>query len=155
MTLKSLTPNNRISLTELQQAFSGKSWQSIIPSGLSDELLIKLAYEFRSLERYMLSDEAGEPPSLTVPTYVVAAFLAARRPQGSSKRQVQFSELGLELAIRAYLREMERVIVDRITGPDGHPKLLHCWPVKLLQAGRGDYAGSGVMASRAAASLSR
>jgi hypothetical protein len=39
--------------------------------------------------------------------------------------------------------------------PDGHPKLLHCWPVKLLQAGRGDYAGSGVMASRAAASLSR
>ena len=67
----------------------------------------------------MLSDEAGEPPSLTVPTYVVAAFLAARRPQGSSKRQVQFSELGLELAIRAYLREMERVIVDRITGVGG------------------------------------
>jgi len=22
--------------------------------------------------------------------------------------------------------------------PDGHPKLLHLWPVKLLQAGRGD-----------------
>jgi hypothetical protein len=21
-------------------------------------------------------------------------------------------------------------------GPDGHPKLLHLWPVKLLQAGR-------------------
>ncbi len=39
--------------------------------------------------------------------------------------------------------------------PEGHPKLLHFWPVKLLQAGQGDYAGSGVMASRAAASLSR
>ena len=39
--------------------------------------------------------------------------------------------------------------------PDGHPKLLHCWPVKLLQAGRSDYAGSGGMARRAAASLSR
>jgi UDP-glucuronate decarboxylase len=39
-------------------------------------------------------------------------------------------------------------------GPDGHPKLLHCWPVKLLQAGRGDYAGSEVMIRRAAASLS-
>lgn len=38
--------------------------------------------------------------------------------------------------------------------PDGHPKLLHCWPVKLLQAGRGDYAGSEVMIRRAAASLS-
>jgi hypothetical protein len=41
-----------------------------------------------------------------------------------------------------------------LTGPDGHPKLLHCWPVKLLQAGRGDYAGSEVMIRRAAASLS-
>ncbi len=43
--------------------------------------------------------------------------------------------------------------VDR-SAPDGHPKLLHCWPVKLLQAGRGDYAGSEVMIRRAAASLS-
>lgn len=39
--------------------------------------------------------------------------------------------------------------------PDGHPKLLHLWPVKLLQAGRTDYEGSAVMAMRAAASLSR
>lgn len=119
MALKSLAPNNRISLTELQQAFAGKSWQSIIPTGLSDELLIKLACEFRALERYMLSDDEGEPPSLTIPTYVVVAFLAARRPPGSQKRQVQFSELGLELAIKAYLREMERVIVDRVTGVGG------------------------------------
>ncbi len=43
---------------------------------------------------------------------------------------------------------------DGATFPDGHPKLLHCWPVKLLQAGRGDYAGSEVMIRRAAASLS-
>ena len=40
-------------------------------------------------------------------------------------------------------------------GPDGHPKLLHFWPVKLLQAGRSDYDDSCVMAMRAAASLSR
>ena len=39
--------------------------------------------------------------------------------------------------------------------PDGHPKLPHLWPVKLLQAGRTDYDGSGVMAMRAAASLRR
>lgn len=55
-------------------------------------------------------------------------------------------------------RELFSVLRDNdsfYVGPDGHPKLLHCWPVKLLQAGRGDYAGSGVMASRAAASLSR
>ena len=39
--------------------------------------------------------------------------------------------------------------------PDGHPKLPHLWPVKLPQAGRIDYDGSGLMAMRAAASLSR
>ena len=42
-----------------------------------------------------------------------------------------------------------------VESPDGHPKLLHFWPVKLLQAGRSDYDDSCVMAMRAAASLSR
>ena len=39
--------------------------------------------------------------------------------------------------------------------PDGHPKLLHLWPVKLLQTGRsdGDYTGVAVM--REAASFKR
>lgn len=40
-------------------------------------------------------------------------------------------------------------------GPDGHPKLLHLWPVKLLQAGRSDYDYVGVMAMREAASFRR
>ncbi len=42
-----------------------------------------------------------------------------------------------------------------LRGPDGHPKLLHLWPVKLLQAGRtdGDYTGVAVM--REAASFNR
>lgn len=39
--------------------------------------------------------------------------------------------------------------------PDGHPKLPHFWPGKLLQAGRPDYDDSVLMAMRAAASLSR
>lgn len=41
------------------------------------------------------------------------------------------------------------------SGPDGHPKLPHFWPGKLLQAGRPDYDDSVLMAMRAAASLSR
>jgi hypothetical protein len=39
--------------------------------------------------------------------------------------------------------------------PDGQFKLLHLWPVKLLQAGRLDYEASAVTAMRAAASLRR
>ena len=39
--------------------------------------------------------------------------------------------------------------------PDGHPKLLHLWPVKLLQAGRSDYDDCGMFAIRAAASFRR
>ena len=41
------------------------------------------------------------------------------------------------------------------TNPDGHPKLLHLWPVKLLQAGRSDGNYTGATAMREAASFSR
>lgn len=41
---------------------------------------------------------------------------------------------------------------DHASGPDGHPKLLHFWPGKLLQAGRGNYVRSEAMAKRAEAS---
>lgn len=46
----------------------------------------------------------------------------------------------------------------RIVGwsiPDGHPKLLHLWPVKLLQAGRSDCDYTGVTTMREAASFKR
>lgn len=39
--------------------------------------------------------------------------------------------------------------------PDGHPKLLHLWPVKLLQAGRSDGNYTGATAMREAASFKR
>ncbi len=42
-----------------------------------------------------------------------------------------------------------------VTGPDGHFKFPHLWPVKLLHAGRADYEASAVTAMRAAASLRR
>ncbi|MEJ8827260.1 hypothetical protein WKW80_35665, partial [Variovorax humicola] len=61
--------------------------------------------------------------------------------------------------------ELMRLVIDERTGPrapgkdkdaalvpDGHVKLLHLWPPKLLQAGRADYAVTGVNAMRAAAS---
>ena len=54
--------------------------------------------------------------------------------------------------IRACSVPTAALLLDR---PDGHPKLLHLWPVKLLQAGRSDYDDSGVMAMRAAASFRR
>lgn len=45
--------------------------------------------------------------------------------------------------------------IQALPRPDGHPKLPHLWPVKLLQAGRSNYEASGLMAMRAAASLRR
>ena len=45
--------------------------------------------------------------------------------------------------------------IGGVAGPDGQVKLLHFWPVKLLQAGRADYEASAVRAMRAAASLRR
>ncbi|MDG0835551.1 OmpA family protein [Roseateles saccharophilus] len=52
-------------------------------------------------------------------------------------------------------RSTNRRVQLIVMRPDGHPKLLHSWPPKLLQAGRGDYVGSEVMSRRAEASLSR
>lgn len=34
------------------------------------------------------------------------------------------------------LTRAERDVDQQMMSPDGHPKLLHLWPVKLLQAGR-------------------
>ena len=57
-------------------------------------------------------------------------------------------------SLRQVVAEEARAVAGKYS-PDGHPKLLHLWPVKLLQAGRSDYDDSAVMAMRAAASLSR
>ena len=62
--------------------------------------------------------------------------------------------LMVTVALRQAGLPLPAAMVMMSPAPDGHPKLLHCWPVKLLQAGRGDYAGSEVMIRRAAASLS-
>ena len=43
----------------------------------------------------------------------------------------------------------------KVVDPDGHPKLLHLWPVKLPQAGRSDYAYLAAVAMREAASFRR
>lgn len=53
------------------------------------------------------------------------------------------------------VRSASRIWGSLQSSPDGHPKLLHLWPVKLLQAGRtdGDYTGVAVM--REAASFNR
>ena len=57
-------------------------------------------------------------------------------------------------AVRESLRAM-RVKANLTQTPDGHPKLLHLWPVKLLQAGRSDGNYTGATAMREAASFSR
>ena len=58
-------------------------------------------------------------------------------------------------AIIAYVQaETPQIWFDRLN-PDGHPKLLHLWPVKLLQAGRSDGNYTGATAMREAASFSR
>lgn len=81
---------------------------------------------------------------------------ALRRPcEGRSVIATKGTIVGLAVALGSGLLigvERER---RKGEGPDGHVKLLHLWPPKLLQAGRADYAVTGVNAMRAAASLSR
>ena len=58
--------------------------------------------------------------------------------------------------LRQFYESQGAVELDPLlVAPDGHLKLLHLWPVKLLQAGRSDYDYAGVMAMREAASFRR
>ena len=72
-----------------------------------------------------------------------------------------FSVIAPIVVIALRPRALGRLLVDAVVRiglefcPDGHPKLLHLWPVKLLQAGRSDYDYVGVMAMREAASFRR
>jgi hypothetical protein len=75
-------------------------------------------------------------------------------PRGEFARMTGLGERTASTVL-ARLFKLGLLASDTPKGPDGHPKLLHVWPVKLLQAGRVDYAGSGLMDSRAAASLRR
>ena len=68
---------------------------------------------------------------------------------------VALIELMVTISLIVILLALAVPSLQSLVRPDGHPKLLHLWPVKLLQAGRTDYDGSDVMAMRAAASLSR
>ena len=74
------------------------------------------------------------------------------RPWG---RLQQGAVLNFAVSYRFISFEMEDAGEYVFSFPDGHRKLLHLWPVKLLQAGRLHYDDSGVMAMRAAASFRR
>jgi hypothetical protein len=78
---------------------------------------------------------------------------------GSEQRAAptqSFNELSdTHIALGRKTRAESVAVLNQLLVPDGHPKLLHLWPVKLLQAGRSDYDDSGVMAMRAAASFRR
>ncbi len=65
---------------------------------------------------------------------------------------IQQNTLGQILAAKSVAIQTE---FRTYSAPDGHRKLLHLWPVKLLQAGRSDYDYVGVMAMREAASFRR
>ena len=81
------------------------------------------------------------------PHQVDAALFACRNPL--SRGVILADEVGLGKTIEAGL------VISQRWAPDGHPKLLHLWPVKLLQAGRSDGNYTGATAMREAASFSR
>jgi len=83
-------------------------------------------------------------------TTVAEASRSFDLPPSDIEEWVDDAKKGMENALRAKPLEVKEQY-----DPDGHLKLLHLWPVKLLQAGRSDYDISGLMAMRAAASLRR
>jgi len=81
--------------------------------------------------------------------------LPKKLPASGNLREVLAYNIRVARVNKGWSQETLALVSTTGIFPDGHLKLLHLWPVKLPQAGRSDYEGSGLMAMRAAASLSR
>ena len=110
-------------------------------------LLIEVMPSGAKIWRYRYQLFGVRQPPLTIGNYPDVSLAAARKQRDEWASLVAHGASPKEAVLANKTAHLNTV-------PDGHPKLLHCWPVKLLQAGRGDYAGSEVMIRRAAASLS-
>ncbi|HEY1128582.1 MAG TPA: AAA family ATPase [Roseateles sp.] len=99
-------------------------------------------------------NEAGKS---TVMTAVDLALSASRSKVESLGVEALFSQDTVQAFYKSGKKpkDLPTMFVELYLSPDGHPKLLHSWPPKLLRAGRGNYVGSEVMTRRADASFSR
>ena len=131
-----------VSTRNVQQAMHAGSGNLALY--IEDERQQRAGYFLRDVA-YRLHAELSLAPGCTEPLIKYTEMFTRRARKGQCVNQPY-------LGCREFAAQFRLVEAG---DPDGHPKLLHLWPVKLLQAGRSDGNYTGATAMREAASFSR
>jgi hypothetical protein len=117
MRLQSLRPTEGADLLQLRHLLEGRGWRAALPQSLSDDLLLRLGRDFRSVESSIGGSAREQGPlSLAPPMYVVMKLLLGHPAQGGPVQSLSLSELGLMRALQTYQWGLEHEIVTRIVG---------------------------------------
>lgn len=123
MNLQDLRPRAGANLEELAPVLQGRDWRSMLPSALSDELVLALARDFRNAETALWGPPVAETETEGMPVALcVALHLLAQLPERArTPEPVIASWHELTSAIQLYQMELERDVVTRILGlPASH-----------------------------------
>lgn len=134
--LHNLRPAKATDLGALSQMLDGQPVQLLLPSRLSDEILLSLALDLRRLEAMQFGGvDAGD--SLSVVLYVALKFLAhfsPNHPNHPNDRR-EFSEESVFEATQILGFAIEREIVTRLVGvSDGRGDEVFLDTLKRLSA---------------------
>lgn len=116
MKLKRLQPTRGATLGELRALLEKRPWDAGVPSAFSDELLLRVALDFRNVEQATRDDAAPqEVPSLAAALCLVMHVLVGE-PGRAGGQAVHFSQEQILNAMRTYQWCLEREIASRIIG---------------------------------------
>jgi len=119
MQLQALRPKQGVNLVHLRNLLEGRGWRSALPTSLPDAVLLRLARDFRCVEKGLSGDDPlpeQEGSSLAAAMYVVMNLLLQHPCRAGDRDALELSETGLMRALQVYQVGLEREIVSRITG---------------------------------------
>jgi len=112
--LQTLRPKSTIELVSLSRIAESRPVEELLPSKLSESILLSLALDLRRVE-LMVKQDAEASSSLSVAIYFIAKYLMLL---ASSKgdRKISIPEESLFQAVQILSITVEREIVTRIIG---------------------------------------
>lgn len=119
MQLHALRPKRGADLVQLRNLLDGRGWRSALPDSLPDSVLLRLARDFRCVERGLDGDEFKpdeESSALAAAMYVIMNLLMNHPARSGARETLELSEPSLIRALQIYQVGLEREIVSRITG---------------------------------------
>ncbi len=113
--LKNLCPFKSTELSELVKISADGNFHKLLPSALSDEILLSLGRDLRQLGKTH-GNGLSDSSKLTIPIYIISK-LAVRKLKGTkSKLSVNFDFEKLDNAFALLETELEKEILGRIFG---------------------------------------